>query len=183
MRLALDLARESGRAGEVPVGAVVVVGDKPIGRGRNSPVTASDPTAHAEILALRDAARRVGNYRLAGATLYCTVEPCIMCLGAALHARIARLVYGASDPKVGAVGRLEALGRSGATFNHRFETLEGVLAEEASGLLVEFFEKRRERERYRSGHNGGASKALSLRKGARGFESHPLRQFKDHLER
>ena len=145
MRLALDLAREAGRSGEVPVGAVVAVDDEPIGRGRNSPVATSDLTAHAEILALRDAARRVGNYRLAGATLYCTVEPCIMCLGAALHARIGRVVYGAPDPKVGAVGRLEALGRNGATFNHRFETCPGVLADEASALLVEFFDKRRER--------------------------------------
>jgi len=145
MRLALDLAREAGRSGEVPVGAVVALDGTPIGQGRNSPISSADPTAHAEILALREAARRTGNYRITGATLYCTVEPCIMCLGAALHARIARLVYGARDPKVGAVRRLEAWGYDGAAFNHRFETVHGLLAEEASALLVDFFEERRDK--------------------------------------
>jgi tRNA(adenine34) deaminase len=143
LRLALDLAREAGGSREVPVGAIVVVGDLEIGRGRNATVGAKDPTAHAEIVALRDAASRMGNHRLAGASLYCTVEPCLMCLGAALHARIRRLVYGAADPKVGAVERLADLRKQGAQFNHRFEIRGGVLAEECSELLLEFFRERR----------------------------------------
>ena len=143
MRLALDLAREARGAGEVPVGAVVVDDDLEVGRGRNATVGANDPTAHAEIVALRDAAARMGNHRLAGASLYCTVEPCLMCLGAALQARIRRLVYGAVDPKVGAVQRLAELRKQGAQFNHRFEIRGGVLAEESSELLLEFFRERR----------------------------------------
>lgn len=143
MRLALDLAGQAEALGEVPVGAVVVVNGKIAGRGFNHPIGSCDPTAHAEIAALRDASRRLANYRLTGATLYCTVEPCIMCLGAALHARIGRLVYGASDPKVGAVAELDRWVGSGALFNHRLDCQDGVLAVESSELIRGFFENRR----------------------------------------
>ena len=191
MDLALDLARRARAAGEVPVGAVVVVGDEVIGRGHNASLALSDPTAHAEVLAIRDAARHLANYRLSSATLYCSVEPCLMCLGAALHARVARVVFGAHDLRVGAVGRLAELRSMGAVFNHRIETLGGVGAAPAAELLLDFFRERRAAaqmrslededirdipERYRSGRNGGASKASCLREEARGFESHPLRQ-------
>ena len=144
MLLALEQAHSALQAGEVPVGAVVVLDDRAVGLGANAPISRTDPTAHAEILALRDAAARVGNYRLTGATLYCTVEPCVMCAGAALHARVGRVVFGAFDPKVGAVGRIAALREAGAGFNHRFEAVGGVLAEESSRLLVSFFRERRE---------------------------------------
>ena len=143
MRQALRLAEEAGRAGEVPVGAVIVVEDRVVGSGANAPIESSDPTAHAEILALRDAATRAGNYRLVGATLFCTVEPCLMCLGAAVHARIDRLVYGAADPKIGAVGALDRLVSDGALLNHRFETTGGLLADEASALMKRFFRMKR----------------------------------------
>ena len=143
MKLALELAVEARDTGEVPVGAVVVLDGKIVGRGRNASVCRVDPTAHAEVLALRDAAARVGNYRLVGATLYSTVEPCLMCLGAAMHARISRVVYGASEQRVSALARLEALRESGAGFNHRFETVSGVLADSAAELLIEFFRARR----------------------------------------
>ena len=186
MHVALDEAVLARAAGEVPVGAIVVLDGRIVGRGHNASLALTDPTAHAEVLALRDAARTVGNYRLVGSTLYCTVEPCLMCLGSAMHARVSRLVFGASDLKVGAVGRLAALEQLGADFNHRFEALGGVLAEKAADLLLEFFRERRiagrqfdpesDAERYRSGRNGGASKALCLGDQARGFESHPLRQ-------
>jgi tRNA(adenine34) deaminase len=191
MRVALDEARLARSAGEVPVGAVVVMDGAIIGRGHNASLALHDPSAHAEVLAMRDAASRLGNYRLVGATLYCTVEPCLMCLGTTIHARVARLVYGATDLKVGAVGRLEALRALGADFNHRVDALGGLFAEEAAELLLDFFRERRESaragaanvasitERYRSGRNGGASKALCLGDQARGFESHPLRQFSE----
>lgn len=147
MQLALEEARRARRAGEVPLGAVVVLAGEVIGRGHNAVMGRTDPSAHAEVVALRDAAARTGNYRLPGATLYCTVEPCLMCLGTALHARIARVVFGASDPKVGALARLEMLRSSGAGFNHRFETTGGILAEEAAELLLDFFRERREATR------------------------------------
>ncbi len=143
MAQALELADEARRAGEVPVGAVVVLEGRVVGRGRNASVSLVDPTGHAEILALRDAAARTGNYRLVGATLYCTVEPCLMCLGAALHARVARIVFGAADARVGATGRLRALEAQGAAFNHRFEVTGGVEAERAAELLLDFFRERR----------------------------------------
>ena len=143
MRLALDLARRAESLGEVPVGAVVVVDDEVAGSGFNQPLGACDPTAHAEIIAIRDASRKLANYRLTGATLYCTVEPCIMCLGAALHARIGRLVYGALDPKVGAVEELDRMRDTGALFNHDLDCRGGVLAAESAGLLRAFFERRR----------------------------------------
>lgn len=169
MQIALEEAARAREAGEVPVGAVVVLENEVVGRGHNASLALNDPTGHAEVLALRDAAARLGNYRLVGATLYCTVEPCLMCLGTAMHARIARVVYGAPDLRVGAIARLELLRTAGADFNHRFETAGGVLADEASALLLEFFRERRAAsrsapaeataERYRSGRNGGASKA------------------------
>lgn len=144
MRLALELAGQAEARGEVPVGAVVVVDRDVVGRGYNCPITTSDPTAHAEISALRDAARALNNYRLSGATLYSTVEPCIMCLGAAMHARVQRLVFAAADPKVGAVGELQRWKEAGAVFNHRLECRGGVLAEEASERVRRFFFKRRD---------------------------------------
>jgi tRNA(adenine34) deaminase len=150
MRLALDLAGRAEALGEVPVGAVVVADGEIAGRGFNHPIGGCDPTAHAEIAAIREASRKLANYRLTGATLYCTVEPCIMCLGAALHARIGRLVYGASDPKVGAVAELDRLRGTGALFNHRLECQGGVLAGESSELLRRFFEKRRGTESSKS---------------------------------
>ena len=147
MRLALELAAQAEAQGEVPVGAVVIVNDEVVGRGYNHPITACDPTMHAEIEALRDAAKALKNYRLTGATLYSTVEPCIMCLGACLHARIGRLVYAAPDPKVGAIAAVEQLRESGGVFNHHLETLGGVLAGEAKDLVRGFFEKRRDATR------------------------------------
>ncbi len=143
MRMALQEAREAGRAGEVPVGAIVALHGETVGRGRNSPVGLSDPTGHAEILALRDAAVRIGNYRLTGATLVSTVEPCLMCLGAALHARIGRVIYGAADPKVGATGHLASIQDKGALLNHRFQVTGGILAGEAAELILDFFRNRR----------------------------------------
>jgi tRNA(adenine34) deaminase len=142
MRAALAEAQVGLAAGEVPVGAVVVLDGVIIGQAHNAPIAHSDPTAHAEVLALREAARKVGNYRLPRATLYATLEPCMMCCGAVIHARLGRVVYGAADPKAGAVAsryRLLADGRS----SHRVETLAGVLEAECGALLKEFFESRR----------------------------------------
>ena len=143
MRLALEQAKLARDAGEVPVGAVVVLDGTVVGRGHNASVSRLDPTAHAEVIAMRDAAQSVGNYRLVGATLYCTVEPCLMCLGAAMLARVTRVVYGASDPKVGAALHLERMWDAGAGFNHRIETIGGVLAEPAAALVQDFFRERR----------------------------------------
>jgi tRNA(adenine34) deaminase len=142
MRLALAEAALGQAAGEVPVGAIVVLEGEVMGRGYNRPIGASDPTAHAEILALREAGRARGNYRLPGATLYATVEPCLMCVGAILHARVATVVYGVADPKGGAVRSL--LDPNALPLNHRFEAVEGVLAEECRRLLQGFFRARRE---------------------------------------
>ena len=142
MREALDEARRGGAAGEVPVGAVVVIDGVVVARAHNAPITLADPTAHAEVLALRAAAEKQGNYRLAGATLYATMEPCPMCCGAALHARVARVVYGARDPKAGAVESLYRL-LEDPRLNHRAAVTGGVLAEEAARLLTEFFETKR----------------------------------------
>lgn len=144
MRAALGLAREAGAAEEVPVGAVVVVGGEIVGRGYNQPILGNDPTAHAEIMALRDAARRLGNYRLPGSTLYVTLEPCVMCTGAIMHARVARVVYGAQDPKTGAAGSVIDLYREDR-LNHHAEIEGGVLAEECGALLSSFFAARRRR--------------------------------------
>jgi tRNA(adenine34) deaminase len=142
MRLALELARRAEAAGEVPVGAVIAQDDRVIATGWNQPVSRCDPTAHAEIEALRGAARAVGNYRLPGLTLYVTLEPCPMCAGAIVHARIARLVYGAPDPRVGAAGSVFDLVQA-APLNHRVAVTAGVLAEECRDVLQEFFGRRR----------------------------------------
>ncbi|MBI2528577.1 MAG: nucleoside deaminase [Candidatus Rokubacteria bacterium] len=142
MGLALEEARQAGAAREVPVGAVVVLDGRVIGRGRNRPIATSDPTAHAELLALRAAGRALGNYRLPGATLYATVEPCPMCCGAALLARLGRVVYGAPDPKAGAVRSLYRLLDDGR-MNHEVAVTGAVRSEECGGLLREFFQARR----------------------------------------
>jgi tRNA(adenine34) deaminase len=142
MRRALQLAERAAAEGEVPVGAVVVMDGRIVGQGFNRPIRAQDPTAHAEIVALRSAAAQVGSYRLTGADLYVTIEPCLMCAGALVHARIARLVFGAREPRAGAVvSMLRALELP--HINHRVEVVEGVLAEEASALLRAFFAARR----------------------------------------
>ena len=142
MRLALAQAALARAAGEVPVGAVVVQDGAVVGRGHNQPIGTSDPTAHAEVLALREAARAAGNYRLTGAVLYVTVEPCLMCVGAIVHARVATVVYGAADPKGGAVRSL--LDPGTLPLNHRFEAIEGVLADECREILQAFFRERRD---------------------------------------
>lgn len=142
MSEALLEARHGLAAGEVPIGAVVVVDGQLVARAHNAPITTADPTAHAEVLALRAAARTVGNYRLPGAILYVTLEPCVMCCGALVHARIARLVYGADDPKAGAVvSRFRVL--EDLCLNHRVAVTGGVRSEEASALLRAFFAARR----------------------------------------
>ena len=142
MALALALAEEAACVGEVPVGAVVVRDNVVLGRGFNQPISTHDPTAHAEIQALRDAARREGNYRLPGATLYVTIEPCTMCAGALVHARIARLVYGADEPRSGAI-RSTCAALSNPNLNHRVEVTAGVCDAAASELLTRFFRARR----------------------------------------
>ena len=142
MQLALDLATQAALNGEVPVGAIVVKDGVVIGRGSNAPVGLHDPTAHAEIIAMREAATYLGNYRLVDCTLYVTLEPCAMCSGAMQHARIARLVYGASDPKTGACGSVVNL-MSEPKLNHHTEVLGGVLAEQCGAVLTTFFKQRR----------------------------------------
>ena len=142
MRLALVEARAAGAAGDVPVGAVVVRDGEVVGRGRNCSIAATDPTAHAEMCALRAAAQTLGNYRLVGCTLYVTVEPCLMCAGALVHARIERLVYGAPEPKTGAVASAAQV-LDGPAVNHRVAVCAGVLADEAGALLRDFFAARR----------------------------------------
>ncbi len=144
MGQALALAREAGAAGEVPVGAVVVFDGEVVGRGFNRPIGGSDPTAHAEIVALRDAAARLANYRLPGCTLYVTLEPCAMCAGAIMHARVSRVVFGARDPKTGAAGSVVDLFGE-ARLNHHTEVVGGVCGEECSTLLSGFFAARRGR--------------------------------------
>jgi tRNA(adenine34) deaminase len=142
MREALALAAQAARAGEVPVGAVVVKEGRVIGRGYNRPISSRDPTAHAEIVALREAAAAEGNYRLPGCELYVTLEPCAMCVGAMVHARIGRIVYGAADPKTGACGSIVDLPAL-ATFNHHGRFEGGLLADECGRVLREFFAERR----------------------------------------
>jgi tRNA(adenine34) deaminase len=144
MGLALTQAREAAAAGEVPVGAVVVGEDGEIlAQAHNAPISLNDPTAHAEILALRRAATRVGNYRLPGATLYVTIEPCLMCVGAILHARLKRLVFGAADPKAGACVSLYRVPED-LRLNHRIEVTGGIREAECRELLQQFFQGRRE---------------------------------------
>jgi tRNA(adenine34) deaminase len=142
MREALALAREAEAQGEVPVGAVVTVGDRIVGRGYNSPVGRNDPTAHAEMLALREAAQQAGNYRLEEATLYVTLEPCAMCAGALVAARIGRLVFGSRDLRFGGVRSKFRIADS-ELLNHRVEIVEGVMAVECVELLQHFFAQRR----------------------------------------
>jgi tRNA(adenine34) deaminase len=142
MRAAISLAQQAGEAGEVPVGAVVVYQGQILGRGRNAPIGDHDPSAHAEILALRDAAARLGNYRLGGCSLYVTLEPCAMCAGAIMHARIGRLVYGAADPKTGACGSVVNLFAE-SRLNHHTRVEGGLLAGECGAQLSQFFRQRR----------------------------------------
>ena len=142
MQIALNLAQQAALNDEVPVGAIVVKDGIVIGRGSNAPITLQDPTAHAEIIAMREAAQHLGNYRLVDCTLYVTLEPCAMCSGALQHARIARLVYGASDPKTGACGSVVNL-MGEPKLNHHCEVLASVLAEECGAILTAFFKQRR----------------------------------------
>lgn len=145
MREAMALAQEAGRAGEVPVGALVVAPDGRVaGRGFNQPILRHDPTAHAEVMALRAAAEALGNYRLPDCTLYVTLEPCIMCAGAIMHARIKHVVFGARDPKTGVAGSVLDLFAE-TRLNHHAEVAGGVLAEACGGLLSSFFAARRKR--------------------------------------
>lgn len=144
MGMALELARQAATLGEVPVGAVIVQDGEVIGRGFNQPIGRRDPTAHAEVMALRDAADRLGNYRLPNCTLYVTLEPCVMCAGAIMHARIGRVVFGARDPKTGAAGSVVDLFAE-ARLNHHAEVVSGVRAEDCGALLSSFFAARRGR--------------------------------------
>lgn len=144
MQAALELARQAAGVDEVPVGAVVVLDGEIVGRGFNQPIGRHDPTAHAEIMALRDAATHLGNYRLPGCTLYVTLEPCVMCTGAIIHARVARVVFGARDPKTGAAGSVVDL-YGEARLNHHADIEGGVLAEECGALLSGFFAAKRGR--------------------------------------
>jgi tRNA(adenine34) deaminase len=145
MRIALELAGRARQRGEVPIGAVIVLGGIVIGEGFNQPITAQDPTAHAEIVAIRAAATRVGNYRLTGADLYVTIEPCQMCVGAMVHARIARVVYGAPEPRAGAIESAMRAHEHPA-LNHRMEAQGGVLEAESRALIHEFFRERRSQD-------------------------------------
>jgi tRNA(adenine34) deaminase len=142
MAAALDEARRARDAGEVPIGAAIAIGDEIVGRGFNQPIGAHDPTAHAEIVAIRDAARRAGNYRLTGAILCVTIEPCLMCVGALVHARIGTLVFGAPEPKSGAVSSTVRGGELPG-HNHRFEIVSGVREAECRELVQAFFKGRR----------------------------------------
>jgi len=142
MQTALDEARLAGEAGEVPIGAVVVFDDAIVARGQNRVLRDLDPTAHAEIVALRAAAAAIGNYRLMGCTLYVTLEPCAMCAGAMIHARIARLVFAAADPKAGAAGSVLAV-LNHPQLNHQMKVEQGIMADEAAELLRNFFRERR----------------------------------------
>jgi tRNA(adenine34) deaminase len=144
MQQALTLAKEAAFNDEVPVGAIIVRNGEIIGKGRNSPITLNDPSAHAEILALRDAANNIGNYRLVDCTLYVTLEPCAMCSGAIQHARIARLVYGASDPKTGACGSVINL-MNEPKLNHHTQLEGGLFANECGAILSQFFAEKRKK--------------------------------------
>ena len=142
MSLALDLARHAARMGEVPVGAIVVRAGEIIGRGHNQTIKSNDPTAHAEVIALRDAAQRVENYRLVDCDLYVTLEPCVMCAGAIMHARAARLIFAAADPKTGACGSVINLFAE-SRLNHHATVSSGLCAEQSAQLLKDFFAQRR----------------------------------------
>jgi tRNA(adenine34) deaminase len=142
MRAALAEALQARQAGEVPVGAVVVLNDAIIGAGFNQPISSRDPTAHAEVIALRAAARAIGNYRLTGAVLYVTVEPCLMCVGAMVHARIGLVVYGAAEPKAGAIQSMTSAHEL-AGLNHRLQAIGGILEDESRALVQDFFQQKR----------------------------------------
>ena len=142
MSNAVELAKQAGERGEVPVGAVLIIDDKMIGKGRNQSIELNDPSAHAEIQALREGASKIGNYRLIGSKIYVTIEPCTMCLGAMVHARIEKLVFGAKEPKSGAVTSANDILRQNS-FNHRFKVLDGILEDECSQLMKNFFRARR----------------------------------------
>jgi tRNA(adenine34) deaminase len=142
MRSALDCASHAASAGEVPIGAVVVFDGRVVGEGFNQPISSHDPTAHAEVMALRAAGKAVGNYRLTGATLYVTVEPCLMCVGAMVHARIGTVVYGAPEPKAGALQSMTKAHELPG-LNHQLMTVGGILADESRALLQRFFQARR----------------------------------------
>lgn len=143
MGFALAEARQARESGEVPIGAIVVIDHQIVGRGRNCPIGLNDPTAHAEILALREAARAIGNYRLTDATLYVTIEPCAMCAGAMINARVKRLVYGATEIRAGAVDSVFRI-CSESSLNHQVEVTSGVLAEASRELMQQFFKERRQ---------------------------------------
>lgn len=142
MQRALELARQGGALGEVPVGAVLVVNGSVVGEGFNAPISRHDPTAHAEVMALRDAAARIGNYRLENSTLYVTLEPCTMCVGALVHARVQKVVYAAAEPKAGSLLSARRQLESGY-YNHIFEFEGGLLADAAGSMLSDFFRRRR----------------------------------------
>jgi len=142
MDLALDEAKKAESAGEIPVGAVIVLNESVIARAFNRPTSAQDATAHAEILALQEAGKALGNYRLSGVTMYCTVEPCMMCAGAMIHARITRLVFGTPDPKAGSAGSIYNV-LTDPRLNHRVDVITGIHEDECAALLHEFFAKRR----------------------------------------
>lgn len=144
MREALAQARLAQAQGEVPVGAVLVRDGERVGAGSNRPIATRDPTAHAEVVALRQAGARLGNYRMPGTVLYVTLEPCVMCAGAVVHARVSRVVFGARDPKGGAAGSVFDLLPSDARFNHRVEVTAGIMADESAALLRAFFRTRRQ---------------------------------------
>ncbi|HTW86617.1 MAG TPA: tRNA adenosine(34) deaminase TadA [Candidatus Binataceae bacterium] len=144
MTLALVEARRAAAAGEVPIGALVTVGGTVVAAAHNRPIALDDPTAHAEVLALRAAARELRTYRLTDVTLYVTIEPCVMCIGAAINARIARLCFGAVDERAGATGSIYDIGRDGR-LNHRIEIVRNVMAQECAALMREFFRNRRDR--------------------------------------
>ncbi|MBI5890659.1 MAG: tRNA adenosine(34) deaminase TadA [Nitrosomonadales bacterium] len=146
MRAALRLAEQAAQVGEVPVGAVVVKNGRIVGRGSNAPISRHDPTAHAEIAAMRDAAQHLGNYRLVDCELFVTLEPCVMCVGAMFHARIARVVFGAKDPKTGAAGSVFNLFAE-TRLNHHARIHGGVLADECGRILSEFFAQRRAQQK------------------------------------
>ena len=142
MSIAIELAKQAGESGEVPVGAVLILDDKMIGKGRNQSIELNDPSAHAEIQALREAGSKIGNYRLNRSKIYVTIEPCTMCIGALVHARIEKLIFGAREPKSGAVAFANDILEKNS-FNHRFKVIEGVLEDECSQLLRNFFRARR----------------------------------------
>jgi tRNA(Arg) A34 adenosine deaminase TadA len=142
MSSALEEARRAAAAGEVPIGAVIMIDDAVVARGFNQPISSQDPTAHAEIVAIRAAARAIGNYRLTGATLCVTIEPCLMCVGALVHARVGRLIYGAAEPRTGAIVST-ARGGELPGHNHRFEVTGGVREDDCRALMQDFFKARR----------------------------------------